>query len=236
AQKQGKAFNGTSLYYTWSDDGGRSFHPDKKIADSTCQCCRLQTAFDKDGLPVVIWRHIFHDNIRDHALVKFEDWSRPAPLVRLSRENWRIDACPHHGPGLSIGEDGRYHAVWFNNAPEFHGLFYAYSNDHGQHFSVPLRFGDYEKGAAHPHVLSQGEKVTVVWKEFDGKSTRILSMESPDGGVSWYDPKIVARTSGSSDNPFLLTDSEHRYLSWQTEKEGYRLLDLDQNALAFKNP
>ena len=36
----------------------------------------------------------------------------------------------------------------------------------------------------HPDVLSQGQKVFVVWKEFDGKEASVQGMHSSDGGTS----------------------------------------------------
>ena len=89
--------------------------------------------------------------------------------MRVSHDRWEVDACPHHGGALSIASDGIYHLVWFNNAPERHGLFYAYTADRGKTFSAPLTFGNFEAQAGHPDVLSLGKAVHVVWKEFDGQ-------------------------------------------------------------------
>ncbi|MDD1611080.1 MAG: exo-alpha-sialidase, partial [Methylococcaceae bacterium] len=131
-----------------------------------CQCCRLQTAIAKDNTPVITWRHIFDGGIRDHALVKFTDWNTPSDdMQRVGQENWKIDACPHHGPGLAISDTDVYHEVWFSNADTKKGLFYAYSSDAGKHFSEPMNFGG--AGASHPHVQTLGQQVAIVWEEFD---------------------------------------------------------------------
>ena len=39
--------------------------------------------------------------------------ARPPPPVRATFDNWAIDACPHHGPGITPAAGGGYHAVWF---------------------------------------------------------------------------------------------------------------------------
>ncbi|MDO8312148.1 MAG: sialidase family protein, partial [Sideroxyarcus sp.] len=132
ASKKGGKYSGISVYYAVSDDEGKSFKANVKAADHTCECCRIAMATDTDGYPVIAWRHIFDANIRDHALVKLDGKMAP---VRLSHENWNIAACPHHGPSLSIASDGIYHATWFSNTTEQHGLFYAYSTDQGKTFS-----------------------------------------------------------------------------------------------------
>ncbi|MGR9073449.1 MAG: sialidase family protein [Gammaproteobacteria bacterium] len=224
AMRKGQEFEGTALYYTWSDDGGATFQPNRRIAAHTCQCCRLQTAIDRDGLPVVMWRHIFEGGLRDHAIVKFRDWKTPGEFVRMSYENWQIDACPHHGGGLSIGEDGVYHAAWFSNSESKSGLFYGYSSDSGQWFTETAKFG--APGAGHPHVLAKNGRVYLVWQEFDGRRNLVRSMVSEDGGKTWEKPKIAAATEKMADNPFLVDDGERVYLSWQTEAEGYRLIPL----------
>lgn len=222
AGKKGEKYSGIAVYYAVSDDEGRSFGPNAKAADHTCECCRVAMAVDTDGYPVIAWRHIYDTNIRDHALLKLD--GKAAPL-RLSHENWNIAACPHHGPSLSIASDGTYHAAWFSNAPQQHGLFYAHSTDQGRTFSRPLSFGNFEAQAAHPYVLSLGNRVYLVWKEFDGENTGIIGMTSGDGGKSWSAPAKLADTADVSDSPMLIGNNNRAYLSWNTRNEGYRLIE-----------
>lgn len=224
ANKKGEKYSGIALYYAVSDDEGKSFKANVKAADHTCECCRVAMAIDTDDYPVVIWRHIYDTNIRDHALVRLDGKTAP---VRLSHENWNIAACPHHGPSVSIASDGTYHATWFNNAPERHGLFYAYSTDRGRTFSSPLNFGNFESQAAHPFVLALGKRIYLVWKEFDGEKTGIFGMISMDGGESWSTPEKLATTSDISDSPLLIDTNNRAYLSWNTKNEGFRLIEID---------
>ena len=225
AKKAGQEFDGSSVYYTWSKDGGVHFYPNKRIAAHVCQCCRLDTAIAPDNTPVVTWRHLFEGGIRDHALVKFNDWNTPGDTHRVGLDNWRIDACPHHGPGLSISATGIYHAVWFSNSPSNQGLFYAYSTDAGQHFSKQLNFG--KEGASHPHVLAIGARINIVWQEFDGTHNIIKRIKSINDGKSWSQPESIAQTAQSGDQPFLISDKEQAYLSWKTHEQAYQLKLLD---------
>lgn len=226
AEGSGGRYAGAALYFTLSRDSGRTFLPNRKIADHTCECCRTAMALGADGLPVIAWRHIYDDNIRDHALVRFDKPDTPATSVRLSHDHWRIEACPHHGPALSVSE-GTYHAVWFNNAPEGHGLFYARSGDGGQTFSQPLAVGNYEAAASHPAVLSLGQHVWIAWQEFDGTRTQVLAMRSDNNGETWSVPLALAATAGKADHPQVLHDGKVAFVSWQTEQEGFHLLPAD---------
>jgi hypothetical protein len=223
ANKKGEKYSGIAVYHTVSNDEGKSFRPNAKVADHTCECCRIAMAVDTDGYPVIAWRHVYETNIRDHALVKLDGKMAP---VRLSHENWNIAACPHHGPSLSIAPDGVYHAAWFSNAPQRHGLFYAHSADQGKTFSAPLNFGNPEAQPAHPYVLSLGSRVHLAWKEFDGESTGIFGMHSGDGGKSWSAPEKLASTSDVSDWPLLISGNDQVYLSWNSKNEGYRLIEI----------
>ena len=225
AKKAGQDFKGLSLYYAWSKDGGAHFYPNQRIATHTCECCRLATAIAPDNTPVITWRHIFDGGIRDHALVKFADWNTPGDTHRVGQDNWKIDACPHHGPGLSISATGIYHEVWFSNSPSHQGLFYAYSTDSGRHFSTPLNFG--KTGASHPHVLALGSRVHVVWLEFDGSNNMIKLIKSEDDGKSWSQPEVIAQTAQSGDQPFLVSDGDKIYLSWKARQQNYQLVLLE---------
>lgn len=223
AQKEGRPYTGAAVYYAVSDDNGATFRPNRKLADHSCECCRVALATEPDGVPVVFWRHIYGKNIRDFALARLDE--KPVP-ARATHDDWQVDGCPHHGGAISIGPDGVYHLVWFNNGPERHGLFYGSSSDHGQTFSIPYAFGNENAQAGHPDVMSLGQKIFVAWKEFDGKEASAQEMYSSDGGRSWSAPRRLASTSGASDYPLLISGQGKAYLSWQTEKDGLRLIEI----------
>jgi hypothetical protein len=224
AKKAGKEFKGLSVYYSVSTDGGKHFSPNKSIADNACECCRLDTAIAPDNTPVILWRHIFEGGIRDHALIKFKDWQTPDTIQRVSHENWKIDACPHHGPALAIADSGVYHAVWFSGAENKQGLFYGYSVDGGKHFSESVNFG--KEGTSHPYVTTLKKQVVVTWQDFDGKNNRALVMKSADEGKTWTKPEVLAETTEMADEPFLVTDGKRIYLSWQIAQKDYQLFSI----------
>lgn len=223
AKKNGEKYKGAGVYYAMSDDGGKTFPINIKAVDHSCECCRVAMAIDRDGIPVIVWRNIFGDNLRDHAMMRLDGKSKP---VRLSNENWKVSACPHHGPAVSIAKDGTYHFVWFSNSPEQQGLFYSNSSDQGKHFSSPFKFGHLQLQASHPDVLSLDQRVYIVWKEFDGLDTGIYLIHSHDGGKNWSSPHKIASTNGTSDYPFLASDGNQVYLSWNTDSEGFRLMSI----------
>ena len=224
AKNSQQAFNGSSLYYTWSDNGGKSFYPNQLAAAHSCECCRLGLEITQDNQPVILWREVFDDNIRDHALLKFTDWQHPGQIHRVSHENWKIDACPHHGPALSIANNGVFHAVWFSGASDKQGLYYGRSENAGNTFSQPYAFG--AQGDGHPNVFALGQQVAIVWSHFDGKNNVVQLIRSNDQGLTWSPPQEIASSQASVDDAFLLSDGQKLYVSWQTA-ESYRLIAVD---------
>ena len=228
AKKSGKPYNGAAVYYTYSDNHGQSFHPNIKISDGSCECCRTAMAMDTDGLPVILWRHIFDKNTRDHALVKLKSKAIVGTVQRASFDNWKVDGCPHHGPSNSVSDDGSYHLTWFNNAPERHGLFYANTHDKGKTYSTTVSVGNYKAAASHPQVLSRGKNVYLLWEEFDGKQSRLITMHSNNNGNDWSAAKTLLQTTSKNEHPLLLQNGETVYASWHRAGEDYLLLPLDK--------
>lgn len=226
ARKGGRPYNGAALYYSYSTDGGNHFKKNLKIADYSCQCCRVAMAIDNMQLPVMLWRHVYDGNIRDHAIVSFIDHDTPRPVQRASHDYWQIDACPHHGPAIAIDRDNRYHLAWFNNANERHGLFYATATAHATTISKPISFGNYSRNAAHPHLLAIDEHVVLIWREFDGRRYSLYTMVSHDHGRNWSQPRALAHHEGDTGYPYLLASRKTIYATWHRQGTPYRLIEV----------
>ncbi len=223
AQSSNIPYRGAALYHAVSRDGGASFGANTKLADHSCECCRVAMAMDPSGTPVIVWRHVYGKNVRDHAVLRLDGASQPQ---RVAHDNWRIDACPHHGPTLGIAPDGTYHVAWFTGATANPGLFYARSSDAGKHFSAPLAFGNPAAQAGRPQVLALGARVWLAWKEFDGKRAVIRGQHSRDGGRTFAKPVTLAASEGASDHPLLISNGARALLSWNSAAEGLRVLPL----------
>ena len=223
----GKDYAGAALYYAELDDGAH-VGANRKVIDHSCECCRIALALDRDDTPVIAWRQIFGRDTRDHALQRLDGRS---PVIRVAEDNWNIDACPHQGPTLAISESGTYHVAWFTNSATRQGLYYARATDRNT-FSEPLAFGNTEAQPAHPALLAVGDHIYLAWKEFDGKQATVRAMLSTDDGAQWSEPWIVAAAAGGSDLPQLVRNGESAFLSWNAQREGYRLLALNNQRLA----
>ncbi len=227
AIRAGKKYNGAAAYYAVSTDQGNSFSKNRKIADNSCECCRMALDFDVKGFPVIAWRNIYGENIRDHSIVNFKNRFEVNKPNRLSNDNWKINGCPHHGPSLSISNKNIYHAVWFNDAIKKHGIFYANSHDAGESFSKPLPIGRYENNASNADIVTFHNAVYIVWQEYTQSTYQLFGMKSEDNGISWNKAKHISTSLKKSDYPFLLIDNQQVYVSWHIPGRAYHLISVD---------
>lgn len=221
AVRAGKKYIGSAVYYAISDDGGARFAANVKLADNSCECCRIAIAVDVDGIPVAQWRHVFGANVRDFAIARLETGAK---IVRASEDGWEIDACPHHGGDIAIDEKGRRHLVWFTGSQKSPGLFYRYADAQGM--SVPIPFGDLDAQAGNPAVFSGSGRVFLAWREFDGKAYRLMMRRSDDAGINWGAPRVIASTAGAADLPLFVSGAKTPLLGWSSLDEGVRVFDL----------
>jgi hypothetical protein len=227
AQQSGQKYEGAGLFFASSNDGGVTYSEARLAQDNTCECCRLGLAFAGPGRPVVVFRNIFEGGVRDHAIMTFADPATPGEVHRVSQDDWQINACPHHGPSLSISAAGTYHVAWYTNGKVRKGLFYARSRDGGKTFSMPVAIGQPERNPSRPYVIVGPRETAMVWKEFDGEKTSVNLMTSHDDGETWSTPKTISSTMDTSDHPLLVSDGNKIYLSWMTKADGYRFQSIE---------
>lgn len=225
ARAAGKPYAGAALAYAW-EDGEAGFGPTAIALDNTCECCRLGVAFAGPAKPAVVFRNIFPGSVRDHGVVTFRDSTTPGPVRRVSADEWKIEACPHHGPSIAIALDGSYHVAWYTDGSARKGLFYARADTADMPFAQPRALSAANRQPARPFVLSNGNTLHLVWKEFDGTKSLVRWQASSDSGRQWSKPSTVADTADASDHPLLVAHAGQAYLSWLTKADGYRLIAL----------
>lgn len=217
---------GNAIYYTIINNLERPVFVAQKLSDTLCDCCRIAAAFDNNAQPVLLARFIYPGGIRDHGLIKTQADGKKPLEWRVTFDQWAIEACPDHGPAIAISDD-KYHIAWFTQGSERQGLFYAYSTDRGQHFSNPFPLGNAGKLPSHPDVMAKGKHIILTWTEFDGSKTQLLVMQSNDGGQTWLPAKSIAESTAEADFPFLLSNNEGVFVSWNSKNEGYRLIPVN---------
>jgi thiol-disulfide isomerase/thioredoxin len=237
AAQRGDDYTGSGVFYTVSDDRGESFAANRKIADHSCECCRIAVApHGEDGM-ALMWRHVFDGTTRDHAIAAIGPDGVRAPFGRATVDEWQIDACPHHGPDMTLGADtdgeATYHMTWFSAGDLHKGIYYG-RHDLASGKTRLVTQIDGNAGASHPQVAERQGVQHLVWKRFDGSQTQVLWIFSQDEGSSWSEPQVLASTDNASDHPLLLEGPDQLRLSWHTRNEGYQVIALPEPGLDIK--
>ena len=216
---------GGSIAYSTSQDGGKVFQAERFANESSCECCRIGAALDPQNQPVIVYRAIFPGGIRDQASQLISS-KGAEPIRRVADDDWKTDACPHHGPSIAVSGTGKFHVAWYTQGSKRSGVFYANSSNQGLTYSKPSRIGSEASNVARPYLFASGQQVWLVWKEFDGNRSSVYLKESADDGGTWSSPKILASTVGYSDHPLLLARGSEVFLSWLTRDDGYQLMNI----------
>jgi hypothetical protein len=221
ARATGKPYLGAAIYYSWSDDGGRTFARDRKLMEHSCECCRIALAREPDGNIAAFFRGVFGDNIRDHAFAVLRTDGKAVRPERATFENWKIAACPHQGPGLAAGADGVLHGVWYEAS---HGPAIWYGQlDPGHPPTHVLKLAG--PGAGHADVAVHGRDVWVAWNQVDAQGYRLMLRVSRDGGDTFDAPRAIAGSDDAVYSPQLLVHDGRAYVAWNTAR-GFRLVAI----------
>ena len=221
ATAAGKPYLGAAIYYSWSDDGGASFVPERKLIDQSCECCRIALARMPDGEVAAFFRGIYGDNIRDHAYAVLRADGRTSQVARATFSDWQIAGCPHHGPGLAIGADGIRHAVWYE-AKGKPTIWYG-QLDPGHAPKHPLAIAG--AGAGHADVAVHGQTVWLAWNQVNADGYALMLRRSTDNGAHFDTPREIAHSSGAVGSPQLLLKQGRAFVAWNTAA-GFRLVEV----------
>ena len=223
-------YRGAAIYRNVSRDGGATFGPDLRVADHSCECCRITLAQGADGKLRAMWRHVFAPDVRDHAFAVLDAGTAlatapPAPpkLVRATYDEWHINACPHHGPALVADAQGGFHTVWFGmrqqGGANVAAVRYARLNADGSPVLDSVRALPDDR-AEHADVQAAGPRVAVVWRSSDGSRTTVKAWLSTDGGRS-FAQQVLGEVTGPNDFPRLVQHAGRMVAVWRTATEDH---------------
>lgn len=209
----------------------------RSLTAGVCYCCKTSIATGSGGTIVAAWRHVYPGSVRDIAVAKSTDGGRTftAP-VRVSDDNWVLNACPENGPAVAVDRTNAIHVVWPTLLPGASGaeptlaLFYATSQD-GVHFTKRQQLPT-EGAARHPQLaMDASGNVTVTWDEqvksirravvgrgrIDGNGVLRLARQPVEDESATYpvvaslaDATLVVWTSGTGNGSVLKVE---RYAS-----------------------
>jgi len=142
-------------------------------------------------------------------------------VVRATQDDWRVDACPHHGPGLAQAAENGFHAVWFGirqqGQDKVAGPRYGRLNADGNPQPDTVRLLPDER-AEHADVMASGQRVAVVWRSIDGMTSTLKAWLSTDGGQT-FRTQVLSQVKGDNDFPRLVQQGSRMAVVWRNTTE-----------------
>jgi hypothetical protein len=191
------------------------------VADNVCFCCKTGVAA-RDRDVFVVWRHLFPGGVRDIAIARSADGGRTfAAPVRVSADEWKIDACPDDGPALAIDGGGAIHVAWptllQDGAIPHMAIFEAVSRDGGATFSPRTRVDGSASGASHPRMaVSRAGLRAVVWDEVASEGRRVMYRGAGSA--------VALAEGGSASYPAIASVGDTFIAAWTEQAAGRSVL------------
>ncbi|MCI0717418.1 MAG: glycoside hydrolase [Acidobacteria bacterium] len=222
-----------SLYLAKSQDGGKTFGKNIRVASNVCPCCRPRVEVGSQGEVFVAWRHVFEGNIRDMVVATSRDGGEIfAPPVRVAVDNWQINGCPDSGPALALNSQRLYVAWMTEGSGQRSEVRLSWSDDGGKSFAPALTASAPVLDANHPALsVSHDGRVLVVFQGRDPQERKGWSPLRPymveirdDGKLS--SPIAVHDGRESASYPVVAFGSVGRsFFAWtESNNEANRIL------------
>lgn len=218
-----------TIYLAVSPDFGRSWRANQPTWGGACPCCRITLARRADGGVVAAWRQHFPGNVRD--VVTATVAPEPRAPQRVHEDAWEYPGCPHNGPGVSVGADGRRHVVWYTGAPGRGGLYYAVVGGAAARGPVPLVTGK-RLPSVHGSVaaLADGGAIAAFDAGPDGaRAISVAELRDGEGGAR------IGKVPGSAGGTYpqiAATSASTAVVAWTARGDGLTELRLARVALS----
>jgi BNR repeat-like domain len=177
---------GAEIWMSVSEDGGRTFSPDRKILGDVCECCRTNIQVDSAGRLFLSYRTVPPSGpaYRDIIVASSADGGKTFSTTRVSDDGWEINACPVTGPALCVDKQDRLTVVWFTGGGERPALYFSTSSDHGKSFA-PRRLldADQKMGKHAQAVAGDDGRILVAWDDVTDKAVTYWGRLDPKAGV-----------------------------------------------------
>jgi len=158
------------VFIASSADNGRTFSPNKRVAENVCPCCKTALATAPDGRVYLSWRQVLPGNFRHIAVASSTDQGRTFTEPKIvSDDQWMLAGCPVSGPSMSVLGDGSLHVLWYSAGKNGEtGLYSSHSQDGGNSFGPRMLVAKGEIRGT-PVLANDGKHLAAVWESSAGK-------------------------------------------------------------------
>jgi hypothetical protein len=197
-----------------SDDSGRTWKPNVRVASQVCPCCRPAMRANGLGLVAVAYRGV-RDTLRDPRLALSHDGGATYADTLISDDGWKLDACPVAGPALTLVRDGGA-VAWLTGARE-PGVYVAPWRAGAGAIAPRRRLAEPALEASQPRLATLGGATLagVVTEPRRGHHAFALKTIAESGAEStWLE--LGANVSAPA---LAAPDSRHAYAAWIEKTE-----------------
>lgn len=185
ATKSAHTESNREVFMASSNDGGRTFSVNQKVATNVCPCCKVALATSSDGRVYVSWRQVLPGDFRHIAVASSTDHGQTftTPVI-VSDDRWVLTGCPVSGATLSIGTDGALQVLWYSEGQNGQtGLYWSASRDHGATFGQrQLLAAGTMRGT--PVLIGDGKALTAVWQGLEKNSEGVMIARDFSGAAA----------------------------------------------------
>ncbi len=187
------------------------------LDDRTCECCNTAATMTENG-PIVVYRDRSEKEIRDIAIVRFENGKWTAPQI-VFEDNWHISGCPVNGPAIDA-LDSNVALTWFTAANDNAKVQVAFSEDNGATFGLPVRIDNGNAIGRVDVVMLDNKTAVVSWMEPSGLDTVINIVKVSSDGTQGKPLTITkTRSERSSGFPQMEVLDDKIYIAWTSLEE-----------------
>jgi hypothetical protein len=194
ASKSAHAESNREVFMASSNDGGRTFSVNQKVATNACPCCKVAVATSSDGRLYVSWRQVLPGDFRHIAVASSTDHGKifSSPVI-VSDDRWMLTGCPVSGATLSIATDGALQVLWYSEGQNGQtGLYWSVSRDHGASFG-PRQLLAAGTVSGTPVLMGDAKILTAVWQDAGRDNEGVMMAEDFSGAAA---PVRLVATNG----------------------------------------
>jgi hypothetical protein len=206
----------SEVFTAVSNDGGRTFSKNVRIADNVCPCCKTALLSMTDGTVYAAWRQVLKGDFRHIAVAVSNDGGRQfGPAVIVSDDQWQLSACPVSGAGLASAGNGDLEVFWYTGGKAGKpGLYTARSSDGGKTFGERRLVSDAANGGTPAYAdnsvaFTTGDGIVIIraTREAAGQGPATIANASVPAAMTIDRKTLVAyvRTAGDRSAVWLET-------------------------------
>lgn len=214
-EKEGDTFFSSALVAASSTDYGATWGAKRIVDDETCTCCANNLITLATGKRYVIYRDASPRDMGVASTTADDDsWRQYGHVGRFA---WDFNGCPHVGAGLSAAGEQLHATVWTGH-PDWLGVYYLRSEDGGQSWSAPQRFGG-EQAHNSDIAALDAKRLLAVWDTVQENAFSIIAARSNDGGQTWQPPQVVHQSATPVSWPRVIATPMGFRVFWIAQQE-----------------